>query len=153
MDIKVEMFFTTLEDDKVFFLKKTSKLPKYQHNPTFYVGEIVSKLENSGFFVRRERAVSHSTSWRFEDNSIILSFLIYSDCFRVKPKDYIPFSELKMKRSVSYLNPEPKGLNDTNVLSHALKHFNFLLKENKDNYEKIVLPETIDKLKFITKNY
>ena len=55
MDIKVEMFFTTLENDKVFFLKKTSKLPKYQHNPTFYVGEIVSKLENSGFFVRRER--------------------------------------------------------------------------------------------------
>jgi len=71
----------------------------------------------------------------------------------VKPKDYIPFSELKMKRSVSYLNPEPRVLNDTNVLSHALKHFNFLLKENKDNYEKIVLPETIDKLNLITKNY
>lgn len=153
MDIKVEMFFVTLDRDNVLFLKKVSGLPEYELNPSKYVEKLVSKLEDLGYFTIKGKVINHSTSWRYNDSSIILSFLVYSDFFRTKPKDYIPFSELKMKRSVSYLNPEPKGLNDTNVLSHALKHFNFLLKENKDNYEKIVLPETIDKLKFITKNY
>jgi len=153
MDINVEIFFTTLGTDKVFFLKKITKLPTYEQNPSIYVEKIISKLEKSGILDSIEKVINHSTSWRFSENSIILSFLVYSDFFKVKPKHSVSFSDLSMNRAISNINPEPKSITDTNVISHALKHLNFLLKENKDSYKKIILPETIDLLNTITKVY
>ena len=84
-----------------------------------------------------EDAIVHSTSWRYDDDHIVLTYLGYSE--DLEPKSlthHFPIENVK--------DPE-KG--PDSVAAHAVRHLAFLVREDPSDYEAKLRPATLKALK------
>lgn len=78
------------------------------------------------------QAIVHSTSWRYEDERIVLTYLGYSDEFEVAP---LPLT-IPLARA-SDITRGPAA-----VAAHAIRHLAFLVREARDGYGQLLRPDT-----------
>ncbi len=93
------------------------------------------------------KAITHSTSWRFQkDGSIVLTYLVYSDFDDLSSKydqDHkihaLKIEDMEIARSKSHRSPRPEKIEEKNVVSHAIRHLAFLIQVgDKDRYSKLL---------------
>ena len=82
--------------------------------------------------------VLHSTSWRYADGVLTLTYLGYSE-------------DLPLSRLPLTLSPDVRANGDDgdSVVAHAIRHLAFLAAEEPDKYARALDPETIDFLRGI----
>jgi hypothetical protein len=81
------------------------------------------------------RVVVHSTSWRYEHGTLVLTYLAYSD--------ELPFDTLPQ---VLPRETEAVGTSVASVVAHAIRHLAFLSRQEPENYARAISPETLGHL-------
>ena len=153
MNIKLEIFFTKLHEDKIVYHRHTLDITGAQENPDNIILKLVSDETNETPNMINDKFVIHSTSWRFENDGIILTYLVYSDTVdfsnhqtkELLAKDFI------IAKSENSKKPRPKEISEENVLSHAIRHLGFLIKT--DEREKYVSAISAENIKMLEKAY
>lgn len=77
------------------------------------------------------RVVVHSTSWRYEHGTLVLTYLAYSD--------ELPFDALPR---VLPRGTEAVGSGVAAVVAHAIRHLAFLCRQEPEKYARAISPET-----------
>jgi hypothetical protein len=81
---------------------------------------------------RREVALIHSTSWRWErDGRIVLTYVAWVKEGTLGPAAR-PLPRLKAPGPVDPLRPRPAEIRELDPLAHGLRHFAFLLRTSRD---------------------
>jgi len=78
------------------------------------------------------RVVVHSTSWRYEQGTLILTYLAYSD--------ELPFDDLP---HVLPRDAKAVGTGVAAVVAHAIGHLSFLVRQEPDKYCHALSRETL----------
>jgi hypothetical protein len=81
------------------------------------------------------RIVVHSTSWRYENGGLVLTYLAYSD--------ELPFDDLP---HVLPRETQAVGAGEASVVAHAIRHLAFLSRQEPEKYERAISPETLAQL-------
>jgi hypothetical protein len=81
------------------------------------------------------RVVLHSTSWRYADGTLTLTYLGYSDA--------IPFDDLPL---VLPRNAPETGDDIASVAAHAIRHLAFLNRKDPDAFAKRLSPAALSYL-------
>ena len=81
------------------------------------------------------RIVVHSTSWRYEHGTLVLTYLAYSD--------ELPFDGLP---HVLPREAEAVGTGVASVVAHAIRHLAFLSRQEPEKYARAISPETLGHL-------
>jgi hypothetical protein len=151
VNVNLEFFFTKIFDRTVSYWKNTIDISGARTNPDDIVLQILENKLKESPEILKEDYIVHSTSWRYEErDSIVLTYLIYSDFmdFGNNKIKNMPFSNLRLAISTSHKRPRPKVITEENVISHAIRHLAFLIKNgNHDGYKKSLSKETLRKLK------
>ena len=129
MRVVVELIAARVVGDNVHFVMGGGDCPRTT-DP-----EAVARAEVARLFPELwlRRIVLHSTSWRFEDDHIVLSYLAYSDDFAV-PDLPLMFPIARMEEL-----KEPPAV----LAAHAIRHLAFLAREEPAKYEKKLRPDTM----------
>ena len=78
------------------------------------------------------RVVVHSTSWRYEQGTLLLTYLAYSD--------ELPFDDLP---HVLPRDAKAVGTGVAAVVAHAIGHLAFLIRQEPDKYPHAISSETL----------
>ncbi len=70
----------------------------------------------------------HSTSWRWDRQSVVLSFLVVVSAGAIEDMERVPIRRADLARSTAHQAPTEIGSNQ--VLEHALRHLAWLAKED-----------------------
>lgn len=90
-----------------------------------------------------KKAIVHSTSWRYDDDTIVLTFLVYSDEL---PRDGLP---LTMPLSaVEQHAKEKKG--KASVAAHALRHLAFLVQTEPREFVPKIRPDPLARIRTVS---
>jgi len=71
----------------------------------------------------------HSTSWRWDRQSVVLSFLVVIAAEAIGAMDRIPIRRADLARSTAHQAPAEIGSNQ--ILEHALRHLAWLAREDE----------------------
>jgi hypothetical protein len=93
-----------------------------------------ARTGTAGLFpaVPLRRVVVHSTSWRYEHGTLLLTYLAYSDDF--------PFDDLPQ---VLPRDAKAVGTGVASVVAHAIAHLAFLVRQEPSKYGHALSPETL----------
>ena len=129
MRVVVELIAARVVGENVHFVMGASDCPR-NTDP-----EPVARAELARLFPELwlRRVILHSTSWRFEDEHIVLSYLAYSDDFVA-----VDLPLMFPLERVEDLNDAPSAF-----VAHAIRHLAFLTREDPAKYEKRVRPEVM----------
>ena len=78
------------------------------------------------------RVLIHSTSWRYEHDCLTLTYLAYSDD--------LPYEELT---AVLPRDAKAVGAGVASVVAHAVRHLAFLARQEPEQYDRALSPETL----------
>ncbi len=153
MNIKLEIFFTKLHEDKIVYHRHTLDITNKKENPDDVILKLVSDETNETPNMIDDKFVIHSTSWRYEHDEIVLTYIVYSDTVdfsnhltkELLAKDFI------IAKSENSKKPRPKEISEENVLSHAIRHLGFLIKT--DERGKYVSAISAENIKMLEKAY
>jgi len=132
MRVVVELIAAKVVGDDVHFVMGGADCPR-NTDP-----EIVARAELARLFPELwlRRIVLHSTSWRFEEGHIVLSYLGYCDDF-VAADLPLMFPLVRIQD----LDDAPAAF-----AAHAMRHLAFLVREDPSKYDKRLRPDTITAL-------
>lgn len=153
MNIKLEIFFTKLHEDKIVYHRHTLDITGAQENPDNIILKLVSDETKETPNMIDDEFVIHSTSWRYENGGITITYLVYSDSvdFSNHPTKELLTKDFIIAKSENSKKPRPKEINEENVLSHAIRHLGFLIKT--DEREKYVGAISSENIKMLEKAY
>lgn len=80
----------------------------------------------------------HSTSWRWEHDAVVLSFLVVCDASVVVKLEAVPIERADLARSEA--TAAPTDIAFWQVLEHALRHLAWLAKEDRVVRETVTPP-------------
>lgn len=150
MKIHAEVFFVKLEKEKVYFFKKLIDVSEEVNNPDIFVRKLVEDLSTE-LEAEKNKVIIHSTSWRCSHcGQIALTYMVYSDFFRFpNSTSEVLLKDLKIKSSGKKNQPTPHNITDKDIVSHALRHVSFLVKNDPDQYKGALQNEDISKFKMV----
>jgi hypothetical protein len=79
--------------------------------------------------VLTEVLLVHSTSWRYERNSVVLSFVVVIPPEAIGRMDFVPIRRADLARSTAHEAPDEIG--PWQVIEHALRHIAWLATEDE----------------------
>jgi hypothetical protein len=136
MNVKLvlELFLCARHDhDAVCFHHCQTDITESHADPDAIMGAELARL---GLVNGHSARYAHSTSWRYEDDRILLTYLVWVD-----PKVLRGFRTCRLSlvpedapRSTGPLAPRPDTLCEKDVLMHALRHLRYLIVERKDHW-------------------
>lgn len=96
--------------------------------------DATAKTGTAGLFpgLPLRRVVVHSTSWRYEQGTLLLTYLAYSD--------ELPFDDLP---HVLPRDAKAVGTGVAGVVAHAIGHLAFLVRQEPDRYGHALSSETL----------
>lgn len=149
MNIKLEIFFTKLLEDKIVYHKHIVNITGAQENPDDVILKLVGDETNETPNMIGNKFVIHSTSWRYENNEIVLTYIVYSDSvdFSNHPTKELLTKDFIIAKSNDSKRPSPSIIKEENVLSHAIRHLGFLIKtDEREKYVSAISSENIQML-------
>lgn len=132
MQVAVELVVARVLGDDLRFTIRTAICPRTGDPDATARAELATLFPD--LWLRQ--ALVHSTSWRYEDERIVLTYLGYSDEYEIGP---LPL-RLPLDRAAD-IRRGPAA-----VAAHAIRHLAFLVREGRDGYAKLLRRETIDAL-------
>lgn len=142
MDIAVEIFCIRLVAHTIFYLKHARDITFADADPDSFVADVLVGMN----------CVAHSTSWRYEAGSIILTYLAYSDDLNLKGGcvKNIPFDSRKFHGPFPSEKSGAQILTEEDVILHGMRHIAFLVRTDTSfAWQKALNPEILEKLKEI----
>ena len=135
MRVAVELIAARVVGENVHFVMGRGDCPR-KTDP-----EVIARAELARLFPELwlRRIVLHSTSWRFEDEHVVLSYLGYSDDFVAAD---LPLM-FPLER-IEDLNEPPAAF-----AAHAMRHLAFLVRDDPAKYQKKLRPDTLSALRNI----
>jgi hypothetical protein len=132
MRVLVEVIAGRVLDDEVHYIVSTAECQSHS-DPDVTVRAVLARLFPE---VWLRSMLCHSTSWRFESDHIVLTYIGYSDNISIRDLPLI----LPLRR-IQNLREGPSA-----VVAHAISHLAFLVRQNPAEYEKRIRAETISAL-------
>ena len=94
---------------------------------------VIRLLRDAGIDTSNHAAWSHSTSWRFEDEHTILTYIVWA---AIRLLDGLPTRCLAVPTAAPSasgpLTPRPCRISEEDVLVHGLRHLHFLVCHNEE---------------------
>lgn len=86
-------------------------------------------LKNIGFDENIDPICAHSTSWRYEMQKIVLTYLVWTDIRHISTQNRQTLEMDNTSNPVSKgrLSPRPARITQEDVLRHGLRHLSFLI--------------------------
>ena len=130
MRVAVELIAARVVGDKVHFVMGRADCARLT-DP-----EAIARAELARLFPELwlRRVILHSTSWRFDDERIVLSYLAYSDDFVAADLPLL----FPIERTERLMDKSPAAF-----AAHAIRHLAFLVREDPAKYEKRMRPDTM----------
>jgi hypothetical protein len=153
MRLLLETYYTQRIKEGLRYFRHVVPITHLENNPDDIVYDLIKNDLNETPRMISESFIIHSTSWRYESSGeVYLTYLAYSDQIDFEKVDYhdLPFQDLELAHGRNIQKPRPSSINEINVISHALRHFAFLMhsKEGK-RFRNVLKPETVDLFKKI----
>lgn len=107
-------------------------------------------LKNIGFNENMDPVCAHSTSWRYEMQKIVLTYLVWTDTRNINTQNRqtLEMEDKSHPLSKGRLSPRPAHISQEDVLRHGLRHLSFLVyRENPFVLEAAIKTGSIDFLK------
>jgi len=153
MKLFIEVFFVKINLDKVIYHKHQFDITDVNSNPDDLVFNLLNDESNGIPKIANDSFVIHSTSWRYETDKIILTYIVYSDEIdfsKHQSKEFLA-SDFVIAKGEDSKRPRPKEINELNVLSHAIRHLGFLIRTGeREKYAKAISKENVE---FLEKSY
>jgi hypothetical protein len=133
MRVVVELISARIVGDEVRYAVQRSVAPK-RGDP-----EATARAELAIAFpsLWLHRIVVHSTSWRYEEDSLVLTFLAYAED--------LPLAELPLVLPLARIEKVSRDV--SGVTAHAIRHFAFLVHEDPGAFADRLRPESIARLR------
>lgn len=150
MAVILEVFLTKIVDENVFYKRVELDITQKSDNPDDLVILLVQKYNSA--LIEKNKIISHSTSWRHQEGSTIITYLVYSDEFDFEVNDRVgtlPLGEINIIQSGDPAHPAPKNVSIESVISHGIRHLAFLTTNNPSVYDATISPNTILRFKEI----
>ena len=133
MQLKLEIFFTKLDTDKIVYHRHTVDMSDKNEDPDITVTKLVANEIGQTPKMLGDKFVIHSTSWRYEEQGITLTYIVYSD--KIDSADHsvkeLLVKDLKIAQSDDPKKPRPEIIEEKNIISHAIRHLGFLARTNE----------------------
>jgi hypothetical protein len=127
MQVEVELIAARFEGDRLrYFVDRQDCTMGMDPDETARTA--TAKL----FPVPLRRIVVHSTSWRYEQGTLLLTYLAFSD--------ELPFDDLP---HVLPRDAKAVGTGVAAVVAHAIGHLSFLVRQEPDKYSHALSRETL----------
>lgn len=150
MQYYLESILTKIVDEKIVYKQVLLDITNKTENPDDLVLLVVQKY--SADIIERNRVISHSTSWRYQEGgSTIITYIVYSDDFDFSNSDSneLELDHIKIIESGDPSHPAPKVIPLDSVVSHGIRHLSFLVSNNPSVYNATLDPNTILRFKEI----
>lgn len=140
MRVEAEILFARIAGHALRFQVARFDLSRSRGDPDESVREFAQRRLREGDALR----VVHSTSWRYEREGIVLSYLVYSDRLAFRGRS-------RLARLDALPSPEEPARDARDqgraVASHALRHLAFLVAQDPKEYEAKLSPSTLRALR------
>lgn len=149
MAVILEVFLTKIVDENIFYKRVELDITQKNDNPDDLVILLVQKYNSA--LIEKNKIISHSTSWRHQEGSTIITYIVYSDEFDFEGSDVdsLPLGEINIIQSGDPARPAPKSVPVVSVISHGIRHLAFLTTNNPSVYNATLTPNTILRFKEI----
>jgi hypothetical protein len=128
MRTEVELFPARFEGDRLRY-RASREAGAEGRDPDATARAVMTRLFPD---VPLRRVVIHSTSWRYEHDCLTLTYLAYSDD--------LPFEQLT---AVLPRDAKAVGAGQASVVAHAVRHLAFLARQEPEQYDRALSPETL----------
>jgi hypothetical protein len=132
MKLFLEMFLWALEKaENVHFYHLQIDITESQTDPDTVMK---AQLEQFGLINGKGARYAHSTSWRYENGRILLTYLVWVDGHKLENlpsrRLFIPLVDCPASRGP--LSPRPESICEAQVLVHGLRHLRYLALDQED---------------------
>lgn len=149
MAIILEVFLTKIVEENIFYKRIELDITQKSDNPDDLVILLVQKYNST--LIEKNKIISHSTSWRHQEGSTVITYIVYSDEFDFQGSDVglLPLSEINIIHSGDPARPAPKDVPIESVISHGIRHLAFLVTNNPSIYNSTLSSNTLLRFKEI----
>lgn len=97
--------------------------------------QVTLKINKLGIDTTDNSAISHSTSWRFQDGRILLTYIVPLALHALAdiPVSIVNLEKVICPESASAMSPHPTFIAYEHVLLHGLRHLNFLVYHHNNS--------------------
>ncbi|MCX7770779.1 MAG: hypothetical protein N2202_06820 [Proteobacteria bacterium] len=136
--IGLEIFYVFFCCKKeISYLRELLSFEKLDNDPDGIVFKRVKSMQMTPFFI-------HSTSWRYENNMIIVTYLVLTNDCKPCYNNYKKLSFFEEAKSISLLKPRPESISLENVLYHGLRHIRMLIEKQEFEELRMILQDKTD---------
>lgn len=140
MQTTLELFLCTMMDEKtVIYHRAARDISDNTEDPDNFLEAILSELI---IYIKPENIYTHSTSWRFESQGIILTYIAlapYSSMMNLPVKEL--YQDETLQNPKGPLSPRPEVIDEEDVVVHGLGHLRYLAEKKDEPF----LLETLEK--------
>ncbi len=153
MQYRLEIFLTKFDGQLVKYKSASMDITGKTENPDNLVLLSIQKFNKE--IIENNRLISHSTSWRYDKatESVVITYIVYSDDFDFTDSESLPVSELKIAQTENIAKPAPDKIEPENVVSHGIRHLSYLVTNRADLYHAVLSPTTIETFGKIDKEF
>lgn len=151
MKLLLEIFFIKMTGEQVSYHGHTTEITDSNVDPDQVVLKFAMDEIGSEANAEKENFVIHSTSWRYKNNSIILTYIVYSEMFTfpLGAVSTLHVNELRVTGHASK-GQRVAEIDEVGVVSHAIRHLGFLVRNDSDGkYATAVDAESTEQLKSV----
>lgn len=142
----LEIFYVRIIRKNVHYQRKQANLSKRGQKPDAMIRSLIQeKRRAESGKVEEQEFVVHSTSWRYEQGKVILTYIAYSDELDFS-KGKTKTIAMKKLRDITRNSRKPRSKTEleNKVVSHAMRHIAFLIRTgDQENFKSVLTPETI----------
>lgn len=132
MKLFLEIYLWAAENaETVRFFHVQTEITERQKDPDAIMKD---QLEQLGMLNGKGARYAHSTSWRYEDQRILLTYLVWVDGQKLEnlPSGRVFICSVACPESRGLLSPRPESICVAHVLVHGLRHLRHLAFDKKD---------------------
>ena len=155
MKIVLEMFFVKIEGGEIRYKRYLEDITKHSSDPDEIVVGVIGKEFGESFTRRKEalKCVTHSTSWRYNDGAVMLTYLVLSDELDFGEKEVRKIEVGKLDFNCCANPPrsaEHDDIVEEAVIAHGIRHLGFLIQTDTNGvYKTVVGPSNLEIFKQI----
>jgi hypothetical protein len=124
--VQAEVFVVWLRDERIELTGPCGAAPWYlELGATEHPVEAVERIVSDVLGAPR---LLHSTSWRRDRDSVILSFVVIIDAERAHGMESAPIARADLARSEA--TAAPHSIAHTQVIEHGLRHMAWLIRDD-----------------------
>ncbi len=140
----LEIFYMRIVGKSLRYQRRVANLSKRGGDPEAMIRSLIrEKRRTDAGEVEEQEFIVHSTSWRYERGTILLTYVAYSDELEFKKGTFKSLS-LNRLRTIQKKSHKPRSQTELHnkVVSHAIRHIAFLIQLGEDDFNSVLTSGT-----------